>query len=66
MRINSDPDPDPQHCYDYVHDVPIKGIVSRDCRLQVFFHESVSPKPLSVPLGPFRIFEKIRNDPPLM
>jgi hypothetical protein len=27
-----------------------------------FFHESVSPKPVSVPLGPFRIFLKIRGD----
>jgi hypothetical protein len=27
-----------------------------------FFHESVSPKPLSTPLGPFRIFSKIRGD----
>ena len=27
-----------------------------------FFHESVSPKPLSVPLGWFRIFSKIRGD----
>ncbi len=27
-----------------------------------FFHESVSPKPLSIPLGPFRIFSKIRGD----
>jgi hypothetical protein len=26
-----------------------------------FFHESVSPKPLSIPLGPFRIFSKIRG-----
>jgi hypothetical protein len=24
-----------------------------------FFHESVSPKPLSIPLGPFQIFSKI-------
>jgi hypothetical protein len=24
-----------------------------------FFHESVSPKPLIIPLGPFRIFSKI-------
>ncbi len=23
-----------------------------------FFHESVSPKPLSIPLGPFHIFQK--------
>jgi hypothetical protein len=35
----------------------VKGTVSRD-----FFHESVSPKPLSIPLGPFRIFSKIRGD----
>jgi len=27
-----------------------------------FFHESVSPKPLSLPIGPFRIFSKIRGD----
>jgi hypothetical protein len=28
----------------------------------VFFHESVSPKPRSIPLGPFRIFSKIPGD----
>jgi hypothetical protein len=27
-----------------------------------FFHESVSPKPLSILFGPFRIFSKIRGD----
>jgi hypothetical protein len=27
-----------------------------------FFHESVSPKPLRIPLGPFRIFLKISGD----
>ncbi len=27
-----------------------------------FFHESVSPQPQSIPLGPFRIFSKIRGD----
>jgi hypothetical protein len=27
-----------------------------------FFHESVSPKPLIIQLGPFRIFFKIRGD----
>jgi hypothetical protein len=27
-----------------------------------FFHESVSPQPLSIPLGPFRIFSKIPRD----
>jgi hypothetical protein len=26
-----------------------------------FFHESVSPRPPSIPLGPFRIFSKIRG-----
>jgi hypothetical protein len=39
-----------------------KGTVSRNFRLLVFFRESVSPKPLSIPLGPFRIFSKIRWD----
>jgi hypothetical protein len=28
----------------------------------VFFHESVFPKPLSIPFGSFRIFSKIRGD----
>jgi hypothetical protein len=27
-----------------------------------FFHESVSPKPLSTPLGPFLFFSKIHGD----
>ncbi len=36
--------------------------VPRDLRIKVFFHESVSPKPLSISLGPFRIFSKIRGD----
>ncbi len=27
-----------------------------------FFHESISPKPLSIPLGSFRIFSKILGD----
>jgi hypothetical protein len=27
-----------------------------------FFHESVSPKPLIIPLGPFRIFLNIHED----
>jgi hypothetical protein len=38
-----------------------KGTVSRDFLLLVFFHESVSPKPLIIQLGPFRIFSKIRG-----
>ncbi len=28
----------------------------------VFFHESVYPGPLSIPLGSFRLFSKIRRD----
>jgi hypothetical protein len=36
---------------------PFKVTVSRDFLLLVF-HESVSPKPLIIPLGPFRIFRK--------
>jgi hypothetical protein len=39
-----------------------KGKVSRDFRLLVFFHKSVSPKHLSIPLRPFRIFSKICGD----
>jgi hypothetical protein len=35
--------------------------MSRDFLLLVF-SESVSPKPLIIPLGPFRIFSKIRRD----
>ncbi len=30
--------------------------------LQVFFHESPSPKPLKITLGSFQIFSKIRGD----
>jgi hypothetical protein len=40
----------------------VKGTVPRDFRLLVFFHESYSPQPQSIPLGPFRIFSKIRGD----
>ncbi len=39
-----------------------KGTVSRDFLLLVFFHESVSSKPLIIPLGLFRIFSKIHGD----
>jgi hypothetical protein len=41
---------------------PIKRTVPRDFRLLVFFHESVSPKHLSIPLRPFQIFSKIRGN----
>ena len=36
--------------------------MSRDFGLLVFFHESVSPKPLSIPLGQFWIFLKTCGD----
>jgi hypothetical protein len=39
----------------------LKGIVSRDFLLLVF-HESISPQPQSILLGPFQIFSKIRKD----
>ncbi len=31
--------------------ITLKGTVSRDFLLLVFFHESVSPQPQSIPLG---------------
>jgi hypothetical protein len=40
----------------------IRVSLTGDFRLQVFFHKSVSPGPLIIPLGPFRIFSKIRGD----
>jgi hypothetical protein len=40
----------------------IKGTVSRDFLLLVFFMNQFPPKPLSIPLGPFRIFSKICGD----
>ncbi len=40
----------------------VKGTVSRDFLASGFFHESVSPQPQSIPLGPFRMFSKIRGD----
>ncbi len=39
----------------------LKGTVSRDFRL-LFFSWISSPKPLSIPLGLFQIFSKIRGD----
>jgi hypothetical protein len=35
-----------------------KGTVSRDFLLQVFFHESSSPKPLKVTLGSLQLLQK--------
>ncbi len=46
----------------YTVRVLLKGTVTRDFLLLVFFHESVSPKPLIISLGPFRILSKIRGD----
>jgi hypothetical protein len=37
--------------------INLKGFSTSD-----FFHESVSPKPLHIPFGPFQIFSKIRGD----
>jgi hypothetical protein len=39
-----------------------KGTVSRDFLLLVFFMNQFPLKPLSIPLGLFRIFSKIRGD----
>jgi hypothetical protein len=36
----------------------LKGIFS----LLVFFHQSVSPQPQSIPLKPFQIFSKLHGD----
>jgi hypothetical protein len=36
--------------------------MSREFLLQVFFHESSSPKPLKITEGLFQIFSKIRGD----
>jgi hypothetical protein len=40
----------------------LQGTAPRDFRLQVFFHVSVSTKPLSLLLGLFQIFSKICGD----
>ncbi len=45
----------------HVKPTSFKGSLTRDFRHQIFFHKSVSPRPLSIPLGPFRIFSKIRG-----
>jgi len=39
-----------------------QGKVSRDFLLVVFFMNQFPPQPLSIPLGPFQIFSKIRGD----
>jgi hypothetical protein len=40
--------------------VPFTGSRTRDFRVLVFLHESVSPGPLSFPLGPFRKKQKLK------
>jgi hypothetical protein len=40
----------------------LKGIMTRDFRHQVFFHETVSSEPLSIQFVPFQIFRKIREN----
>jgi hypothetical protein len=44
-----------------VSDSPYRGSVMRFFA-SGFFHQSVSPQPQSIPIGPFRIFSKIRGD----
>ncbi len=39
----------------------VKGAVSQDFFFGIF-HESVSPKPLIISIGPFLIFSKIHGD----
>jgi hypothetical protein len=41
---------------------PFKGTECNEIFDFWFFHESVSPKPLSISLGLFQIFSKIRGD----
>jgi hypothetical protein len=40
----------------------LKGQCHEIFRFWFFFHQSVSPQPQSIPLGPFRIFSKILGD----
>jgi hypothetical protein len=49
------------YMYSSLFKARFKGTVPRDFRLLIF-HESVSPKPLSIPVGPFRIISNIRGD----
>ncbi len=39
----------------------LKGQCHERFSTSVFLNRSVSPKPLNIPLGPFRIFPKIRE-----
>ncbi len=40
----------------------LKGVWHEIFDLSFFFHESMSPGPLSNPLGSFQLFSKIRRD----
>ncbi len=40
----------------------LKGVWHEIFDFRIFFRKSVSPGPLSIPLGPFRIFSKTRRD----
>ncbi len=42
--------------------VILKGVWHEIFDFMFFFHESVSPRPPSIPLQPFRFFSKIRGD----
>ncbi len=46
----------------FIPNIYFKGSLTRGFRLQGFFHESVFPRPPSIPLEPFWIFSKIRGD----
>jgi hypothetical protein len=51
-------------CYSYYLTCPT-WLLNGQCHeifASGFFHESVSPKPLIIPRGPFQIFSKIRED----
>jgi hypothetical protein len=55
----------PKNCVLYLAETEILYVLKGQCHEIFcfwFFHESVSPKALSIPLGPFRIFSKIRED----
>ncbi len=43
-------------------DTSVKKSLTRDFRLQVFFHKSVSPRAPGYTMEPFRILTKIRGD----
>ncbi len=48
--------------YGTLHHTSVKGTVSRDFLLLVFFMNQFFPQLQSIPLGPLQIFSKIRGD----